>query len=58
MTAVLTAPLPPAAVAAMVRLERALTAPAGDQSAAMSAADRAAHASASYVRHAQYGVVA
>lgn len=56
MTTDLTAPLPPVAVAAMVRLERALSVPAGDQSAAMSPADRAAHEKASHVR--QFGEAA
>lgn len=40
-----TAPLPPAAEAALLRLERALAAPVD-----LSAADRAAHDAASYVR--------
>lgn len=47
-TETLTAPLPPVAVAALARLERALAAPV--ESDGMSPADRAAHAEASYVR--------
>lgn len=48
-----TAPLPPAAEAALLRLERALAAPVDD---GMSPADRAAHAASSFVR--RYGEAA
>jgi hypothetical protein len=43
-----TAPLPPAAEDALLRLERALAAPTGDDG--RTPADRLAHAEASYVR--------
>jgi hypothetical protein len=45
----LTAPLSPAAEAALLRLERALAVPV-DAGPGVSAADRAAHEAASYVR--------
>lgn len=47
-TETLTAPLPPAAQAAVARIERALAAPVDDDG--MTLADRTAHEKASHVR--------